>query len=301
MSGNELINEEERFVMNNLLKITSDVVKSAEIDVSFTILEVGALQMGSTEPFYELLDYFPSSRIIGFEIDEHVCNKMNSESREGVEYFPFALGAKNAQAPLYVTNNPMCTSLYKPKEKFLSLYHNYEVAYLKSTEQVRINKLDDFLKAQNIDRVDFIKIDVQGAELDIFKGGKNALNDVLKIVCEVEFVPLYEDQPLFGDVCNFLAKKDLMFSKFLGLAGRGLKPIITNNNNNFASQHHWSDAVYIKHVQKIPQLNDRDLIKLALLAATYNSVDLVHYCLSFYDKNNPDATISNTWLDAILT
>ena len=286
--------------MNELLKKTADLVRSAEIDISFTILEVGALSIGSTEPFYELLDYFPSSRIIGFEIDEHVCTKMNSESREGVEYFPFALGAYNREVPLYVTNHPMCTSLYKPNEKLISLYHNFEVAYLKSIEKVRTTQLDVFLQTQNIDKVDFIKIDVQGAELDIFKGGKKALDDVLKIVCEVEFVPHYENQPLFGDVCNFLAKKDLMFNKFLGLAGRSLKPIVMNNNKNLPSQHIWSDAVYIKHVQKIPQLNDSDLIKLALLAATYGSADLVHYCLSFYDINNPHSTISNTWLETIL-
>jgi FkbM family methyltransferase len=285
--------------MNELLKRTADVVRSAEIDVSFTLIEVGALALGSTEPFYELLDYFPSSRIIGFEIDEHVCNKINSESREGVECFPFALGAYNKEVPLYVTNHPMCTSLYKPNEKLISLYNNFEVAYLKSIEKVRTTQLDEFLKTQNIDQIDFIKIDVQGAELDIFKGGKKALNNVLKIVCEVEFVPIYENQPLFGDVCNFLAKKDIMFNKFLGLAGRGLKPIVINNNKNLPSQHFWSDAVYIKHVQKIPELNDSCLIKLALLAATYNSADLVHYCLSYYDKNNPHATIANKWLSLL--
>ena len=43
-----------------------------------------------------------------------------------------------------------------------------------------------------IDCIDFIKIDVQGAELDVFKGGKKALENVLKIICEMEFVPLYE-------------------------------------------------------------------------------------------------------------
>ena len=255
--------------MNELLKKTADVVKSAKIDVSFTLIEVGALAVGSTEPFYELLDYFPSSRIIGFEIDEQVCTKMNSESREGVEYFPFALGAYSKEVPLYITNNPMCTSLYKPNEKLISLYHNFEVAYLKSIEKVQTTPLDKFLEIQNINKVDFIKIDVQGAELDIFKGGQKALNNVLKIVCEVEFIPHYEKQPLFGDVCNFLAKKDLMFNKFLGLAGRSLRPIVMNKNINYPSQHIWSDAVYVKHVEKIPQLNDTDLIKLALLSATY--------------------------------
>ena len=39
--------------------------------------------------------------------------------------------------------------------------------------------------------IDFIKIDVQGGELDVFKGGSKTLKNVLKIVCEVEFIQHY--------------------------------------------------------------------------------------------------------------
>ena len=63
--------------------------------------------------------------------------------------------------------------------------------------------------------VDFIKIDIQGAELDVFKGGVDTLKDVVAIVSEVEFIPHYIDQPLFGDVCSFLTEKGFMFHKFL--------------------------------------------------------------------------------------
>ena len=53
-------------------------------------------------------------------------------------------------------------------------------------------------------------------------GGVGTLTDVVAIASEVEFIPLYIDQPLFGDVCAFLAKHDFMFHKFLGLCGRFL-------------------------------------------------------------------------------
>jgi hypothetical protein len=114
------------------------------------------------------------------------------------------------------------------------------------------------------------------------------------MVCEVEFVPHYENQPLFGDVCNFLSNYDLMFNKFLGLAGRSLRPIILNNNANFVSQHLWSDAVFIRHVQKIPQLNDEKLLKLSLLAALYGSGDLTFYCLSKFDERN-SSSLAKQW------
>ena len=285
--------------MNKILQLTVDLIKDINIDICFTLLEVGAVKISEEEePFYELLDYFPSSKIVGFEIDKEVCDKMNLSARDGVKYYPHALGEFNESKELYITNHPMCSSLYRPNEDLISLYHNFEAAYLKSKTTIETITLDNFLEANNIGSLDFIKIDVQGAELDIFRGGKKALKDVLKIVCEVEFIHHYENQPLFGDVCKFLNGYDLMFNKFLGIAGRSLRPIVFNNDKNFASQHIWSDAIFIKHVQKISKLSDKKLLKLSLLAAVYESLDLTHYCLSRFDERN-SSSLATKWLQKV--
>ena len=285
--------------MNKILQLTVDLIKDINIDICFTLLEVGAVKISEEEePFYELLDYFPSSKIVGFEIDKEVCDKMNLSARDGVKYYPHALGEFNESKELYITNHPMCSSLYKPNEDLISLYHNFEAAYLKSKTTIKTITLDNFLETNNIGSLDFIKIDVQGAELDIFRGGKKALKDVLKIVCEVEFIHHYENQPLFGDVCKFLNGYDLMFNKFLGMAGRSLRPIVFNSDKNFASQHIWSDAIFIKHVQKISKLSDKKLLKLSLLAAVYESLDLTHYCLSRFDERN-SSSLAIKWLQKV--
>ena len=273
--------------MNKKLNILVNIIKEMKINCDFTIIEVGALKIqNKQEPFYELMDYYPSSRIIGFEIDKYVCQKMNSEASNGIKYYPYALGKANEKRKLYVTQNPMCTSLYKPNEKFIKLYNNFEVAYLKEETEIETISLDYFVEKHGIENIDFIKIDVQGAELDVFQGGTKSLLNVLKVVCEVEFVPHYENQPLFGDICNFLIQHDLMFNKFLKLSGRALKPIILNNNANLASQHIWSDAVFIHHIEKMQKLTNVQLIKLSLLACIYSSLDLTFYCLIEYDKRN---------------
>ena len=280
--------------MNKKLSILADIIKEKKINCDFMMIEVGALKIQSKpEPFYELLDYFPSSRIIAFEIDKDVCEKMNSEASKGVKYYPYALGKANEKRKLYVTQNPMCTSLYKPNEKFLKLYNNFEVAYLKKETEIETISLDYFVEKNNIENIDFIKIDVQGAELDVFRGGIRSLSNVLKVVCEVEFVSVYENQPLFGDVCNFMNQNDLMFNKFLKLSGRALKPIILNNNANLASQHIWSDAVFIRDIEKIQNLTDIQLIKLSLLACVYSSLDLTFYCLIEYDKRHSSNFANN--------
>ena len=161
-----------------------------------------------------------------------------------------------------------------------------------------LQRLELFIDKHDIGNIDFIKIDVQGAELDIFKGASNALKNVLNIVCEVEFIDVYENQPLFGDICNYLSQYNLMFNKFLGLAGRAIKPVKLDNNLNKPSQHMWSDAVFVHHILKIHDLNNIQLIKLSLLACVYYSLDLTFYCLSIYDKRN-STSFARDWMTKI--
>ena len=281
--------------MNDILKKLIKIINKTKINCKFTIFEIGALQLNnSKEPFYKLLDYFPSSEIIGFEIEKELCDKMNSKASKGIRYYPYALGEKNEKKKLYNAKHPMCSSLYKPNEKLIRLYNNLDVSYLKSETEIETISLDNFIDKHKIDEVDFIKIDVQGAELDIFKGGQNVLKNVLKIICEVEFVSMYENQPLFGDVNNFLTQHDFMFQKFISIAGRTLRPLIPKNPNA-ASQHMWSDAAFIRHIEKIQNLSNEKLLKLSLLSTIYDSVDLAYYCLLAFDKRN-SSTLSSDWI-----
>ena len=274
-----------------------EIIQKTKIDCKFTLIDIGALPIENSKPrFYKIIEYFPSSEIIGFEIEKEVCDQMNSKAAKGTRYFPFALGENNEKRKLYITENPMCTSLYKPNENLANLYHELQYMNLKKETEIETITLDSFVDEHSIDVIDFIKIDVQGAELDILKGSKKLLNNVLKIECEVEFIPLYHDQPLFGDIAKFLSQYNFMFNKFLGLSGRTLKPLIANRDKTSASQHMWTDAIFIQHINKIQNLNDEKLLKLSVLAAIYNSLDLTCYYLSLYDKRNK-STLAKDWMN----
>ena len=263
------------------------MLREAEPTLSFTILEIGALPLGGqSEPFHLLPDIFPQSRIIAFEVDKDLCAELNRKAKPGIRYFPVALGRTEERRKFYVTNHPMCSSLYKPNEKLNSLYNNMEVAMMKYVESVDTVSLNHFARENDIGPVDFIKIDIQGAELDVFRGGTDILNDVVAIVSEVEFIHHYIDQPLFGEVCAFLAEKGLMFHKFLRTGGRALKPIILGNDPNLPVQYIWSDAMFIKDIFRIPALSSPKLLKLGLLAFIYGSPDVSHYCFKHFDEKN---------------
>jgi FkbM family methyltransferase len=151
------------------LNILGKRVREAAGSLAFTILEIGALPLdGQTEPFYQLMDLFPESQIIAFEVDKNTCEQLNRNAKPGVTYYPVALGRTEEGCPFYETIHPMCGSLYKPNEKLMVLYHNLEVAELKSVTTIETLSLDWFIKEHEIRSVDFIKIDIQGAELELY-------------------------------------------------------------------------------------------------------------------------------------
>lgn len=92
------------------------------------------------------------------------------------------------------------SSLLPPKE------HTKTLPWIKFDKKitVRTQRLDDFCKEKSIDTVDFIYMDVQGAELMVLEGAGKYLNNVGAIWMEVEAVELYDSQPLKDDVENFM-------------------------------------------------------------------------------------------------
>ncbi|WP_075482262.1 FkbM family methyltransferase [Candidatus Pelagibacter communis] len=279
----------------NKLKKFIDLIKKFEKDLSFKIAEIGAHPYGDPkENFHQLLDYFPNSKIYAFEVDEEECKKLNTTCKKGIEFFPFALGEKKEKRKFYQTYHPVCSSLYEPNEKLIRNYNNLNIAYLKEITEIETISLDEFLKLNKIDDLDFIKIDIQGAELDVFKGANKILDKVLMIVSEVEFVHQYINQPLFGDVSSFLDGKEFMFHKFLGFGGRTLKPVIMGNNENFATQQFWSDAIFIKKINDVSKMESLNLLKASILSFIYGSPDLTFFYLTAYDKKNK-TDISNLY------
>jgi FkbM family methyltransferase len=262
----------------------TEIIRAKGYDLCFTLMEIGARIVDSKkEPFWGLIEQFPSSSLLGFEVDPDLCSNLNKQSPKGVVYYPVALGRTEESRAFHETQDPMCSSLYVPDERYPELFQNLEVMKLKAVRQIDTVSLNQFAKEYNIGAVDFIKIDIQGAELEVFQGGTEVLKDVLCIISEVEFLPLYKDQPLFGEVEAFLGRQGLRFHKFLGVGGRAMKPVIINGNPNFPVQHMWADAVFFRDLLGSRFLNDAQLLKLAILLDLYQSPDVAFFLLNQFD------------------
>jgi FkbM family methyltransferase len=261
------------------------IIKQVSPNLTLTVLDVGAVPIaGQEEKAHALVRGFPGSKVVGFEVDPEVCDGLNRDADGSLQFYPVALGRAEEERTFYRTVHPMCASLYEPDADLLARYQNMEVSQLKNTSKIKTMGLDQFVRENSIGTVDFIKIDIQGAELDVFQGGIATLKNTLAVVSEVEFVPLYRNQPLFGDVCAFLTGEGLNFHKFLGMSSRALRTAMLCDAINVPTQHLWGNAMFIRDVFDPASFTDDQLLKTAVIANHYGSPDVTLACLMSFDS-----------------
>src|SRR5205823_4562581 len=129
------------------------------------------------------------------------------------------------------------------------------------TQEVQTIRLDE---VQDCPLPDYVKIDVQGAELDVLQGASAALANAVVLETEVEFVPLYKGQPLVGDVQRFLTGHGFVLHKFIDIGGRSFRPLFPGNNPFAAiSQVLWADAIFVRDFTALGRLTAVQLLKAA--------------------------------------
>lgn len=244
------------------------------------IIDVGAMDTG--EDVHAPLLKAGIATVLGFECVQAECDRLNAKKRGTHSYLPHALG-DGRERVFHECNFPMTSSLYEPNTALLAKFQNLEnltQVVKKGTLQTR--RLDDLPEAAG---ADFLKLDVQGAEVDVMNGAENILADAVVVHTEVEFVPMYKDQPLFAEVDQRLRKSGYVFHKFAGIAGRTFQPLVVNNDvNQMLSQMLWADAVYVKDFMALDRLPAGKLLAMAvILHMIYGSFDLVLQVLQAYD------------------
>lgn len=247
------------------------------------VVDVGALPVeGHVEIYQGLLDR-RLCEVVAFEPDDALCKRLNADSDDNRVFLPNFVG-DGAPATFRICSAPMTSSLFEPNMALLEKFQNLpDLLQVVSREDVETVRLDDLPTVQG---TDFLKLDAQGAELSVIKGATEVLRDVSVVHTEVEFVPLYEGQPLFAEVDQALRGAGFQFHKFLGFAGRAFKPTIVNDDPNAAvSQMLWSEAVYVRDFMTFETLPAAQLLKLAtILHDVYGSADLALVCLKEVDR-----------------
>lgn len=115
--------------------------------------------------------------------------------------FNMALGNENKKTTMNVetANNSQSSSILKPALHLTQYPH----IKFENTEEVEMKRLDDL----NIDltNFNFINIDVQGYELEVFKGAAKTLNNISYIISEINKDEVYENCARVEELKDFLS------------------------------------------------------------------------------------------------
>jgi FkbM family methyltransferase len=165
-----------------------------------TVLDVGA-NRGQFALF--ALRRFPRARLICFEPLAQPAGVLRRvlAPRAGVEVHEVALAATSGTASMHQTRKDDSSSL-------LAVTAEQQRAFPGSEEVARIDvpvrRLDDCLDPARLARPCLLKIDVQGAELEVLRGSRRVLAAVDELIVECSFTELYAGQALADDVIGEL-------------------------------------------------------------------------------------------------
>ncbi|MDQ3046991.1 MAG: FkbM family methyltransferase [Bacteroidota bacterium] len=165
------------------------------------IIDGGANKGTMTELF---LSMYPKSKIYAFEPHPALAGRLQEKfgAVKNVDVHPVAIGAENATMKFNILNYENSSSLLKPSATNFK-YHQDKMNTSQEVD-VQVKRLDQVITEKE---VDIMKLDLQGYELEALKGCEGFIRKVKVITTEIEFVPLYNDQPLFGDIDVYLRSK----------------------------------------------------------------------------------------------
>jgi hypothetical protein len=173
------------------------------------------------------------------------------------------------------------TSLLEPDPAALDVFE-----YLKPAAQViervlvQARRLDDIAEIQHLD---FLKLDVQGAELAVFRGGKAKLAETVAIQTEVSFMTLYKDQPTLGDIDSELRSQGFLPHCFAAIKLWPIAPCVDPRQP--LNQLLEADMVYVRDFTQADSMSDEQLKHLALIAHyCYRSFDLALRCAMLLEQ-----------------
>ena len=174
----------------------------------FVLMDIGA-RGGVSEQWRPIAHL---ARVIGFEPDQAECNRLNALGT-GIEFHPCALHSSPGEHVFYLTESDYCHGFRPCDPRYFGRFPNAINNRVRGELRVRADSLDNFAAGAALDHVDFIKIDTEGSELDILRGGRASLHTrrVLGLLVEVWWDPRLKNQPSFAEMDSHIREQGFTF------------------------------------------------------------------------------------------
>jgi FkbM family methyltransferase len=206
-------------------------------DETVVIVDVGAREV-DRDPRWRP---FPQRRLrfYGFEPDAPEAERLNQLRRDSDAFTEFyAAGLWSSTGTLtFRHNNIPGGSSFLPQHHPVTDRWKFENPTQETiardmfrevgSDEIDVITLDEWARRAGVGRVDFVKLNVQGGELEVLRGAESVLDGVLGILVEVAFVESYTARPFFTDIDAFLRRAGFTFFDLLAhhYVGRADSPV----------------------------------------------------------------------------
>lgn len=182
------------------------------------IIEIGARDCRETLAFNS---YFPNAEIFAFECNPNTLPfcRQAIKGIKNIELIEKGVCLNNDKVTFYPINKEKTLTTWKDGNQgassLLKASGKYKVeTYVQNEITVDAIRLDKFISLKNISNIDVLWMDIQGGELMALQSLGNDINKVSIIHTEVEFLEIYQDQPLYNDIQKFLKHNGFAFCGF---------------------------------------------------------------------------------------
>ena len=216
-----------------------------------------------------------------FEADAAECSRLNDLGHSGVTYIPEALAGNAGKKTLYCTKYEASSGLYKTNDTFFKRFLNAGNAEIVKEIEVDTLTLEQARAKYEIPYHDFIKLDVEGAELDVLQGAD--VGGTFGIYTEFRFHRAINGCAPFSEVDQYLTNRrfmlyDMTFSKQSRKALPYPGPIRMNPDGTrfyaatSGGQVMDGDALYLRDAMQL-KLERHQILKAACVLETFNLND----------------------------
>lgn len=203
-----------------------------------TIIDVGAHTGEFALMIHEVI---PHASLYSFEPlgDAYRELEKNLASVPQSQAFHCALGDENAEIQMHRNEFTDSSSLLEMADLHKQAF---PFTARETLERVAVKRLDDVVENLSLKDNILVKIDTQGYEDRVIRGGEKLISRARLLIVEVSFQTLYEGQPLFEQIYDLFRQRGFRYMGNLDM-GMGSLPQLSNPLDGSILQ---ANAIFLK-------------------------------------------------------
>ncbi len=200
----------------------TDIIQSQLKQKKLLALDIGAQGGFNSDNFFsKKYDVFFEKILV--EPIETAANNLKKNNKYVIQK---GFWDTKTKKKIYIMENRLgSSSMFKPNKKLFDLhnikkkdYSNYDVTKI---EEVECDSLENSLKELNIKKLDYLKIDTQGSELQILRGLGNYRPLLIKL--EAHIFSMYDEVPGWQEILSLLYQLNYVLVDWKGIGSHSTR------------------------------------------------------------------------------